>query len=272
MVQNLSRLNRVARASGRTVFGDVTYAPGGVCGPRVQPDFQLVVVYSGDATVSVDCVLRPIPEGYAALMRPGCHELFEFDRVRTTHHSWCAVSPALVSADLADALGRAPFALPVTTRLQSLVELGLSVASQELPAGAALIDQLGLALMHQFLFEAQTLASAALPDPVQTAQAVIASRLTEPLTVAAVAHEAGVTPQHLIKLFRRALGITPAKYIWRARVRRGADLLGATGLSIEQVAAQCGFQNAFHFSRLVKQHYGQSPRALRAMAWSRGAA
>ncbi len=272
MVQNLSRLNQVARASGRTVFGDVTYAPGGLCGPRVQSDFQLVVVYSGDARVTVNGVSDAIPEGFAALMHPGGHELFEFDRARPTHHSWCAVSPALVSTELADSLGRTPFALLLTARLQSLIELGLSVARQEQPAGAALIDQLGLALLHQFLFEAQTQGSAALPDAVQTAQALIAVRLAEPLSVAAVAHAVGVTPQHLIKLFRRALGITPAKYIWRARVRRGVELLGATGLSIEQVSAQCGFQNAFHFSRLVKQHYGQSPRALRTMAWTRGVA
>ncbi len=272
MVQNLSRLNRVARASGRTVFGDVTYAPGGLCGPRVQPDFQLVVVYSGSAQVTLNGQPSAIPEGYAALMHPGRQELFEFDRARPTHHSWCAVAPSLVAAELASALGRAPFALPLTARLQSLIELGLSVARQELPAGAALIDQLGLALMHQYLFEAQTLGSAALPDPVQAAQSLIAARLAEPLSVAVIAHEVGVTPQHLIKLFRRALGITPAKYIWRARVRRGVELLGATGLSIEQVSAQSGFQNAFHFSRLVKQHYGQPPRALRALAWSRGVA
>lgn len=265
-------MNRVARVSPRTVFGDVIYAPGGLCGPRVQPDFQLVAVYSGGAQLTLNGQQHVIPEDYAALLRPGGHELFEFDRARSTHHSWCAVSPALVTAELAGALGRAPLVIPLTLRMQSLIELGLSVARQELPAGAALIDQLGLALLHQFLFETQTLGSAALPDPVQAAQSLIAARLAEPLSVAVIAHEVGVTPQHLIKLFRRALGITPAKYLWRARVRRGVELLGATGLSIEQVSDQCGFQNAFHFSRLVKQHYGQPPRALRTLVWSRGVA
>lgn len=271
MLQNLSRMNRVVRASGHVVFGDVVYEPGGLCGPRVQQDYQLVAVHEGDALVELDGVPLAIPERHVALMRPGRLELFVFDRARSTHHSWCAVHPSLAPESLTDALAAALAVLPLSARMQSLLDFGLAGAHQEVPAAAALLDQLGLTVLHQFLVEAQTLGrAAAVPDPVHTAQRLIAMHLSEPLTVASLARQAGVTPQHLIKLFRRALGITPAKYIWRARVQRGVELLGATGLSIEQVAAQCGFQSPFHFSRLVKQQYGRPPRALRARAWASG--
>jgi hypothetical protein len=36
------------------VFGEVRYEPGGLCGPRIQRDYQLVVLHAGDCHVTVD--------------------------------------------------------------------------------------------------------------------------------------------------------------------------------------------------------------------------
>ncbi len=260
----------VVRRSGQVAFGDVTYAPGGVCGPRVQSEYQLVAVYEGDAVVELAGAVQRIPAQWIGLMLPGRHEFFQFDEVRRTHHGWCAVHPALISAALAQELAQAPGLLPLSPRMRTLLEFGLTVPQGDVPAATALLEQLGLAALQLYLCEAQTRDRAEiLPDPVIVAQRMIATHLAEPLTVTAVAREAGVTPQHLIKLFRRTIGITPAKYLWQMRIDRGVELLRATGLSVEQIAEQCGFQSAFHFSRRVRQRFGRSPRAMRAEAWGR---
>src|SRR5450631_4524764 len=78
---------------------------------------------------------------------------------------------------------------------------------------------------------------------------------------------AGITPQHLIRLFRQHYQITPGRYLWQTRVERGAGLLAATGLTVSEIADRCGFKNPFHFSRLLRKSQGLSPRQLRQRAW-----
>jgi transcriptional regulator GlxA family with amidase domain len=77
-----------------------------------------------------------------------------------------------------------------------------------------------------------------------------------------------VTPQHLTRLFRRHMQTAPMRYLWHLRTRHGVELLGGTGLSIGEIATQVGFQSPFHFSRLVRNHYRDSPRRLRERLWS----
>lgn len=265
----MNRLRPSAPHQPRVTFGDVAYEPGGLCGPRIQADYQLVVIYNGEARITIDGDECYLPAQHAALMRPGREEFYRFATQRRTHHSWCAVHPDLVSAVAARArLDTLPFCLPLTAHMHGLIELGLSVPPTTLPSATALLEQMGLAVLHQYLFEAESAAAQLdVPEPVRRAQQVMDARLAESLTLQDVAGEVNVTPQHLIKLFRKHLHNTPARYLWQARVRRGVELLCATGLSVAEVAERAGFQNPFHFSRLVRQAYGCSPRDLRRRAW-----
>lgn len=85
------------------------------------------------------------------------------------------------------------------------------------------------------------------------------------LDIAAIANAVHVSPQHLQRLFR-ANGISLMRYVWQARLERAAQLLRANGprdCSIQEIAWQCGFSTAAHFSRLFRQRYGASPSDFR---------
>lgn len=268
LIENMSEIHRM-RQSAQVTFGDVTYKPGGRCGPRIQPDFQLVAIYDGEADIQIDDDMRHLPAEYVALMRPGHLEHFFFAREANTHHTWCAVHPSLVGDDLREALGRAPFCLPVTSRLHTLMETGLSFAPSDLPSAQAVLTQLGLTLLHAFAFEAERADLRSLtPDAIARAQHYIEDNLAQPMVLDDIARAANVTPQHLVKLFNQHMRTTPMRFVWDARVRRGAELLTQTGLTMYEIAAQCGFQTPFHFSRLVKKRYGLAPRELRKRAWT----
>ncbi|MCS6847606.1 MAG: AraC family transcriptional regulator [Anaerolineae bacterium] len=268
LIRNLSSVHRIC-ASGAVAFGDVTYRPGGQCGPRVQQDFQLVAIYEGEAHIQVDDAMRYLPGQHVALMRPGHAEYFHFAAATQTHHTWCAVHPSLVDEPLREALAAMPFCLPITPRLHGLIEMGLSFAPSDLPSAQALLVQLGLSALHAYAFEAERAALHSLtPDAVVKAQRFIEAHLSQPITLDEIARAANVSPAHLIKLFRRHLHTTPMRYAWDARARRGAQLLIQSGLPVGEIAAQCGFQTPFHFSRLIKQRYGCAPRELRRRAWA----
>src|SRR5919199_6221988 len=102
---NLSRINRY-RSAPWVVFGDVRYPPGGTFGPRVQQDFQIVIIYEGEARITIDGQELYVPGHHAALLLPTRCELFHFAATEATRHTWCAIAPAIVPPDLQEKIGR----------------------------------------------------------------------------------------------------------------------------------------------------------------------
>jgi AraC family transcriptional regulator of arabinose operon len=267
LLQNISSIHRV-RAGERVTFGDVTYGPGGICGPRIQADYQLVAIYAGEAHITVDEEAWHLPAHHVSLMRPGHLEHFTFSGECDTHHTWCAVHLSWVDEALRETLTHVPFCLPVTPRMHNLIQMGLSFAASDIAGAQGVLTQLGLAALHEFAFEAERAALRSLtPEAVIKAQHFIEAHLPQPIRLNDIAKAASVTPQHLVKLFNQHLRITPMRFVWNARLRRGVELLMQSGLTVSEVAEQCGFQTPFHFSRLVKQHYQLSPKELRRRAW-----
>ena len=79
-----------------------------------------------------------------------------------------------------------------------------------------------------------------------------------------MAKAAGVSSQHLIRLFRKHLNSTPVGYINRTKVLHAIDLLRNTKLSVKEIAYELGFEDPNYFSRLFKREEGMSPGDTRA--------
>jgi len=86
----------------------------------------------------------------------------------------------------------------------------------------------------------------------------------ERIDVQAIAHAIGVSPGHLSKMFTNS-GTSVMRFLWQLRLERARALLSEpqAGLRMTEVASQCGFVNAAHFSRAFKQQYGTTPRETR---------
>ncbi len=84
------------------------------------------------------------------------------------------------------------------------------------------------------------------------------------LSVKTVADRFGMTPESLRRLFHARFGtMTPKDYLRRIRLRRAYELLLRTEKRIGVIARECGFADAFVFSRAFKREAGCSPRAYR---------
>ena len=252
----------------QVVFGDVTYPPGGVCGPRTQADYQLVVMEQGEAEIDIDGDSITLPEQHVALMLPGRREHYRFTANAPTHHSWCAVRPDAVTPELALRLSATPRTQVLTPRLHGLIEFGLSLPGASSTSANGLIEHIGLAALHEYAFESETSHhEQAQPQALRLARAYIESHLAEQLDLKIIAQAAYVTPQYLIRLFQQHVGETPSRYLWGLRLGRGVELLRETGLSVAEIAQRTGFKNPFHFSRRVKAQYHVPPKVLRKQAW-----
>jgi AraC-like DNA-binding protein len=116
-------------------------------------------------------------------------------------------------------------------------------------------------------------APAAMPSR-RSAQAVLFRAKTyigkhlgdEDLGVEAVAASVHVSPKHLQRLFR-AEGLSVIRVVWDMRLEQAERLLrdaDPRAVAVQDVAWQCGFRTAAHFSRAFSARYGLSPRELRA--------
>jgi AraC-like DNA-binding protein len=100
-------------------------------------------------------------------------------------------------------------------------------------------------------------------EPIEPALRRIDGDVSRRWTVGELAKSCNLSESHFARLFREALGQTPAAYATERRVAEAARLLLFTDLSVEQVAAQTGFPNRFHFSRVFAEAMGEGPATYR---------
>lgn len=85
------------------------------------------------------------------------------------------------------------------------------------------------------------------------------------VTLAELAHEAGLSRFQLLRRFVSGTGLTPHAYIVQRRMDTARAMI-ACGESFAAVAITCGFADQSHFNRLFVRRYGLTPGAYaRAM-------
>ncbi|MCX7819108.1 MAG: AraC family transcriptional regulator [Kiritimatiellae bacterium] len=249
-------------------FGQVRYQPGGYCGPRVQRDYQLVMLHSGACEVRVDGSARRLLPGLVYLFTPGHRELFRFARDGETHHSWCSVAPSLVGGVLRRELAGGAEGVAVSDALEKIFAAAFSLPPPAHAAARAVVEALGRAALAEFARLRREASAALGRDPcVQRALRHMEGHLADRECLEGARRAACCSPNALLYKFRAATGLTPARYLWRLRTERGAAMLTETGLSVAEIADRCGFANPFHFSRCVRRLFAMSPRQLRRRAW-----
>jgi AraC family transcriptional regulator len=84
-----------------------------------------------------------------------------------------------------------------------------------------------------------------------------------PLTVAAAARVAGVSPFHFQRMFKLAFGQTPMQFLQDTRLTAAHRLLIHTGDGVTAICFAVGFESPGSFSWLFRKRFGVSPRSFR---------
>lgn len=80
------------------------------------------------------------------------------------------------------------------------------------------------------------------------------------------AHEAGVHPVYLSRVFRRHIGGSPGAHVRRKRLEYAASLRARPGrLRLSDVAQQAGFFDQNHLHRSLAGETGLTPADLRRL-------
>lgn len=100
----------------------------------------------------------------------------------------------------------------------------------------------------------------------------VRGHLKERHSVEDLAARACMSPRHFARAFHTETGVTPAKAVERLRVEAARNALDGGAVSVQRVAADCGFGDAERMRRSFARILGMTPSALRRTAANSGAA
>ena len=97
------------------------------------------------------------------------------------------------------------------------------------------------------------------PPSLQKALLYVQKHYKQKISLESIADAAGVSVQHVIRLFRKHLDITPLEYVNRTKVLHAIDMLRNTDLTVKEISYELGFDNPNYFSRLFKKEEKMTP-------------
>jgi AraC family transcriptional regulator len=231
----------------------------GILGPRDVwrlPDLWQLHLYRYSAELTVCGTTHPIRPGYVSLIPPATEVVYRY-RGRSEHlYAHLRLPQAGASRTLPlmqDAGGETPM-------LSGLLLHAIAAA----PGSPIRASAEVWAVLWHIAGLARPSGSGGQHAAVATAIAYIESNLVHTLTVAQVARVAGVSHNHLTRLFRAETGSTVVAYIRRRRLARARHLLRESTLSIPAIAAAVGIADLQAFNKACHRELGASPRAVRA--------
>ncbi|WP_246357626.1 helix-turn-helix transcriptional regulator [Pyxidicoccus fallax] len=90
---------------------------------------------------------------------------------------------------------------------------------------------------------------------------------SDPVNLASLSHEAGLSPRQMRHAFARDVGLPMRAYLrWRRLRRAIAEVEG--GASLSDAAAAAGFADSAHLSRVFREQFGMTPtQGLSSITW-----
>lgn len=235
---------------------------------RTVPDYNLIYPLRGRVVWTVADEPIPLAPGDLAVVPP-----------HTSHHAVSRSRAGVLCSVHVDATlpgGQDVFALLSPARMrrvdrQSQLARYLRGAAAEwdrpdehlvplmMPAWARLLalELLRYDAAHGLLRQRQV------NELVTAVLAELNDRIHTPTTLAELATWSGFSAQHLNRVFRRVLGVTPLQYLTRMRLEQAAAMLAEGDYTVAGVARTFGYDDAYYFSRLFKRRFGRSPAHFR---------
>lgn len=104
------------------------------------------------------------------------------------------------------------------------------------------------------------------PRRLQLAQQYVEQHLAERLAVEDIAAATGLSTFHFTRVFKKATGKTPHRYVLERRIAVAQTSVGYTTRPLNEISAELGFRNASHFSAVFMEHTGMTPSEYRRRA------
>ncbi|MCI0714320.1 MAG: AraC family transcriptional regulator [Chloroflexi bacterium] len=161
-------------------------------------------------------------------------------------------------------IGRSGFRDPLLAQIMLALRQELEQPSQTGRLYAESATQLLAAhLLHHYIAPAALLEGPLTQEQIQCLTDFVLVHLHQKLPLELLAKQVDFSPYHFARLFRETTGESPHQFVLRQRISHAKFLLSSTGLSIAQIAVECGFANPGHLTQTFKRYVGLTPSEYR---------
>jgi AraC family transcriptional regulator len=95
------------------------------------------------------------------------------------------------------------------------------------------------------------------------AKEYVAAAFDQPITLNDMADVAGLSPNHLLRMFKQLFHQTPYQYLTTQRLNQAQQLLSQTDRSVTDICFSVGFESLGAFSWLFRRRVGLAPTEYR---------
>ncbi|MDR2739662.1 MAG: helix-turn-helix domain-containing protein [Treponema sp.] len=99
---------------------------------------------------------------------------------------------------------------------------------------------------------------------LRKAERFIWENYTRKISLQEIASAAGLSAPYFSTIFKEEMGENLSSYLNRLRVEKAEHMLTETGLTLNEIASSCGFEDQSWFSKMFKSYTGISPGKYRA--------
>ncbi|MDN4603275.1 AraC family transcriptional regulator [Paenibacillus sp. F6_3S_P_1C] len=147
---------------------------------------------------------------------------------------------------------------------EQLCQLGGTYESVHEPKLSAVLYE----LLSQLSRNSESLERTSLLNHQETIRSTadyIRRHCTQPLSLADMAGTAGYSVYYFNRMFKSIMGVPPGRYLLDCRILVAKRMLVDSGLSVKQIASQCGFTHSSYFIRMFRDYIGMTPQQFRLM-------
>jgi AraC-like DNA-binding protein len=101
------------------------------------------------------------------------------------------------------------------------------------------------------------------PDFFSEVEQFCIKNLSRPIGVEDMARVAKMSRYYFTRKFGKKRGISPGQFLAALRLDEAKRLLATGGLTVKEVAMQCGYSDANYFGKVFRKNLGISPGSLR---------
>jgi AraC-like DNA-binding protein len=146
-----------------------------------------------------------------------------------------------------------------TGRIRMLMEWMVELSPPHDHASALARD----GLLQAVALAIASAAGGASDDLVLNIRSWVRAHITQPIYLEDLAKVAGVSRYHFNRIFSKAAGMPPMRFVREMRVDAARGLLLNTSMPLRAIAPMVGFTDEFQLSRVFRELTGQSPATLR---------
>ncbi|OMF22361.1 AraC family transcriptional regulator [Paenibacillus sp. FSL H8-0548] len=251
-------------------------------GPKVYDFYLMHIVLEGKGIFVCDGTRHELRAGHTFLIEPEQLISYESDSDEPWRYRWVAFTGTHSASLVADAGFKSEQQIVFTSDKRRAAILFRRIY-ETFRSGGIAADLEALGYLHLLFAEYKAALHALSGSSIRTAKAdgdhllqqvihYLSTQYAHPVSIEQMAESLGYNRAYLSRLFKQRTGVSPINFLLTLRIDKARQMLRERSeLTIEQISASVGLQDALYFSKQFRRLHGQSPTAYReAMRSIRG--